>query len=329
MEKKLSVIIPTRPNIDNIAGILWCLKLQTFQDFQVFLVVDSNIDKEEFQELKYSVAKKLEYDKEFLEENNPEKKPLDLEIVSNINYAFNTQKNASATRNFWIQLAKTPYMYLFDDDNLFEPDHLEKTFKIYENITKEINTPEIVLTGTLLYRRTWIIQNQGFKKYNYWMSRPVLNFLKNKQKNKQRDTIQMYSGNGIFWPTYIFQETLYDEQLDFVAEDLDFTYRISKNYPLVVHNDLKVYHMERKKKYLDRQRIGNPFSAYRKAKHRIIFAKKHAHGINKFAFWGFGLWGNSAWLLTKILIFQKNNKRAVFKSFLKWMRDGIFTPIKL
>ncbi len=332
MEKKLSIIIPSRPNIDNIAGILWCLQAQTFQDFQVFLVVDKKLSKDDFQELKYSIAKKLEQsDKIHIREGSwedqsiqaDEKTGLDVEIISNITYDFAPKKNASATRNYGIKLAKTPYIYLFDDDNLFELDHLEKTFKIYAELTKKLAVHEMVLTGTLRYRRTWIIQNQGFKQYNYRTSRPELNFL----KEKKWDTIRMYSGNGLFWPTHIFQETLYDETLDFVAEDLDFSYRISRKHPLIVHRDLNIYHMEREKSYLDKQRIGNEFSAYRKAKHRIIFARKHAKGINKIAFWGFGLWGNSAWLLAKILLFQKKNKRKVCKSFLQGIHDGIFTSL--
>ncbi len=96
---------------------------------------------------------------------------------------------------------------------------------------------------------------------------------------------------------------MYDETLDFVAEDLDFSYRISRKYPLIVHRDLNIYHMEREKKYLEHARVGNPFGAYRKAKHRIIFAKKHANVWENIQFYGIGLWGNSAWLIAKILIF--------------------------
>jgi len=39
----------------------------------------------------------------------------------------------------------------------------------------------------------------------------------------------MFSGNSLFGHTEKFKEILFDEQLDFVYEDLDFTYRLTKS----------------------------------------------------------------------------------------------------
>lgn len=93
---------------------------------------------------------------------------------------------------------------------------------------------------------------------------------------KEWDYIQMYSGNSLFAPAYIFKTILFDEQLDFVYEDLDFTYRIHRaGHPLIVLRDLRIYHMERDKTKLEQAWVGNEYAAYRKAKHRMIFVKKY------------------------------------------------------
>ncbi|HBB04856.1 TPA: hypothetical protein DCZ39_08485 [Patescibacteria group bacterium] len=77
-------------------------------------------------------------------------------------------------------------------------------------------------------------------------------------------------------PAYIFKTNLFDEQLDFVYEDLDFSYRIHRaGYPIIVLRDLKIYHMERDKTKLEEARVGNVYSAYRKAKHRMLFVQKY------------------------------------------------------
>jgi GT2 family glycosyltransferase len=86
----------------------------------------------------------------------------------------------------------------------------------------------------------------------------------------------MYSGNSLFAPAHIFKDVLFDEDLDFVYEDLDFSYRIHRaGYPIIVLRDLCIHHMEREKNKLEQARVGNEHAAYRKAKHRMLFVKKY------------------------------------------------------
>ena len=78
----------------------------------------------------------------------------------------------------------------------------------------------------------------------------------------------------------------FDEKIDFVYEDLDFTYRIHKAHiPIIVLRDLKIYHMERDKTLLEMARVGHELQAYKKAKHRIVFIKKHANLVQKLQFY--------------------------------------------
>ena len=120
----------------------------------------------------------------------------------------------------------------------------------------------------------------------------------------------MYSGNSLLAPAYIFKKYLFDEQLDFVYEDLDFTYNIYRaGYPLIVFRDLRIYHMERDKTILEQARVGNEYAAYRKAKHRMLFVKKYGKLSDKIQFYLLGFRGQPLWLILKVLRFAPLSKK--------------------
>lgn len=105
-------------------------------------------------------------------------------------------------------------------------------------------------------------------------------------------------------PAHIFKEVLFDEDLDFVYEDLDFSYRIHRaGYPIVVLRDLKICHMEREKTKLEEARVGNEHAAYRKAKHRMLFVKKYGTLKHKIQFYLLGFRGQPLRLIIKVLRF--------------------------
>ncbi len=278
---KISVVIPTRGD-QNMENILTCLQAQTFEDFEVIFVVDKTIAD---YELRITNSGLKNIDTRF-------------HVITNLNSSLRPNNNASVLRNYWIKAAKGEYILLMDDDEQFDSDYLEKNLSLRGRY-REKSDKDFVLTPTLMYRKTWTIQNQGFSHFNYFLSRPIPLHLQ-----KERDTIQMYSGNSLFAPAYIFQQILFDEQLDFVYEDLDFTYRIHRQgYPIIVLRDLKIYHMERDKTLLEHAWVGNEYAAYRKAKHRMLFVKKYGNVWNKLQFYSFGFLGQPLWLILKVCIY--------------------------
>lgn len=315
MKKRLlSVVIPNRGNLVNIKNIVSCLEQQTFQDFEVFFIIDKLFTDETFNQFNEEIKKisnKI-YDR--------------IHLLTNITSSFNPQKSEwwSYVRNFGIQTADTEFMQLFDDDVVFDKHFLEESFSTRQTLRKKIKK-DFVLTPTLMYRKTGTIQNQWFKKYNFFLSRPSVNFLWNSQSSE----IQMYSWNSLLAPSYIFKQTLFDEQIAWIGEDLDFTYRIYKSgYPLYVFRDIKVYHMERDKTYLEQARVGNQECAYQKSRNRILFVKKHGSFYQKIIFYGFSLRWNSAWLLGKIWIYAPwKEKITLTWSFIKWIRDGFKSKV--
>lgn len=287
---KLSVVIPTRGD-QNMKNIIACLQNQTFKDFEVIFVVD----------------KHLEMWDAFHDSWN-------IHYISQSTHAI-PHNNASALRNLWIKAAKGQYIQLMDDDEQFDDDYLERSLTLRHDYHEKLKK-DFVLTPTLMYRKTWIIQNQGFSHFNYLLSRPIPQRL----WHKQRDYIQMYSGNSLLAPAHIFTTVLFDEKLDFVYEDLDFSYRIHRAwYPIIVLRDLKIYHMERDKTPLEEARVGNEYAAYRKAKHRMLFVRKYGNIFQKLQFYLLGFRGQPLWLIIKVLRFAKGKeKMKLIKAIVRW-----------
>ena len=351
MKNKLTVVFPTRPNIQNIKWLLWSLDKQTFQDFKVIVLIDSKLTQKEFDDLKKQA---LEWLKNITDKIN---------FISNINSDFIPQKWVSYVRNYWIKLADTEFLNLFDDDEILRPDYLEKSFKIYDVILSEMkwNAPtsppasresslrgressqsgkkykkkdsslrsewqkwskwEFVLVPKLMFRQTWQIQNEWFDYYNFWISRPhSFHF-----KDEKFAQIQMFSGNSLFGPTKIFQEILFDEKFDFVYEDLEFTYRIHKAwYPIFISSELEIYHMERDKTPLEHARVWSEFAAYRKARHRMRFVRKNATKRQKMQFYSFGFLAQPLRLILKILRFAPmKDWKILIWALIRGTRDGI------
>lgn len=329
MKNKLTVVFPTRPNIQNIKWLLWSLDKQTFQDFKVIVLIDSLLNQKEFDELKKQALQWLE------------KITDKINFISNINSDFVPQKWVSYVRNYGIKLADTEFLNLFDDDEILKTNYLEKSFEIYDVILSEMKWNEeykkkdsslcsewqkwskweFVLVPKLMFRQTWQIQNEWFDYYNFWTSRPH-SFHFKWEKFAQ---IQMFSGNSLFGPTKIFQEILFDERFDFVYEDLEFTYRIYRAwYPIFISSELEIYHMERDKTLLENARIGSEFQCYRKARHRMRFIKKNATKLQKFQFYLLWFWAQPLRLIWKILVFAPvKNWKTLIWALIRGTVDGI------
>lgn len=294
---RLSVVIPTRGD-QNMHNIISCFESQTFKDFEVIFVVDKHLI------TNYTNTPNIRY-------------------ITNLNSNLKPNtNNASYLRNFGIEASEGEFIQLMDDDERFPENYLEQSLELRFTYREELGR-DFVLTPTLMYRKTGQIQNQGFASFNFRFSRPIPQNL----WNKQRDYIQMYSGNSLLAPARIFQKIKFDEKIDFVYEDLDFTYRIHKAHiPLIVLRELKIYHMERDKTLLEMARVGHELQAYKKAKHRIVFVKKYANRIQKLQFYLLGFRGQPLRLIGKVLRHGKGKEKwKIIRAIGRGTVDGIRT----
>lgn len=273
-------------------NMIMCLEAQTFKDFEVIFVVDKN----------------LQEAGEFVS-NDPR-----IRFITNLNSTFRSKRdahdpkiggNASQLRNYGITASTGEFILLLDDDDWFEDDYFQSYLSLREKYRK-IVWQDFVLCPTLMYRKTGHVQNYGFSHFDYRMSRPV----PAQMGDKEWISVQMFSGNSLLAPAYIFKDHLFDERLDFVAEDLDVTRSITyEGIPIIVLRDLKVYHMESDKDMLQQARVGNEYAAFRKAKHRRIFVKKYGSLTDKIKFHFLGIWWQSGRLGLKVLLFGKGRPR--------------------
>lgn len=298
---KLSIVVPTRWD-QNMKNIMECLRRQTFRDFEVVFVVDKNLTEPG----------------EFV---SPDDR---VRFITNLNSSFRSKRdandpriwwNASQLRNYWIAASRGDFILLVDDDDWFDDDYLEKYFQFRDQYTHMFHN-DFVLCPTLMYRKTWEVQNYGFSHFNYRMSRPEAA----KMWKNAWVAVQMFSGNSLLAPAHIFKNHSFDERLDFVAEDLDFTRWLTiAGIPMIVLRDLKIYHMEWDKDMLQQARVGNEYAAFRKAYHRRIFVKKYGSWTDKIKFYLLGIWWQSGWLGLKVLLFGKWRPRwKIMWAIVRW-----------
>lgn len=261
----MSIIIPSRAQDPLLLqGILDALAVQSLLDFEVLIICDRYFSEQEWKEfLQFFTAYeggKLEGKISFLSHCNSDFRP-------------QSKGGASAVRNYGIKHARGSFIQLFDDDNRFATEYLETVLSLYENYRYQLGK-EVIITPTLIRRESHQIQNQGFSAYNYWLARPQIHFL---PPWKKVGKIQMFSGNGVFWNRELISSNPYDEEIAWIAEDLEFVYRLSQHAEVLVFAELKVYHHERDKTVLEQAWIGSPESATQKIRNNFLWVKKHGN----------------------------------------------------
>lgn len=103
MAKTISIIIPTYNRLFALAELMQCLYQQSYQDFEVIIVNDAGCNIE--------IIKSL----------YPELNIIIINLVKNIQHV--------AARNIALEVAKTEFILLCDDDDLLHPTHLESLIK--------------------------------------------------------------------------------------------------------------------------------------------------------------------------------------------------------
>ena len=172
----------------------------------------------------------------------------------------------------------------------------------------------------MIYRKTDVIQSQWFSDFNFFLCRPIAYNLWEKKYEK----IRMFSWSSLFGKTEIFRDFLFDEAFDFVNEDLDFTYRISKKHSIFVLKDLIVNHMEKEKTLADTLWIWNEYQAYNRSKHRIMFVRKVWTFWEKLIAYSVWLLWNNLYLVWRILKYGKSPENFnILRAYLKWILDWI------
>lgn len=296
----ISVVVASRANDTKLLqGFFDALKAQSYQAFECILVCDRDFTAQEWSDFCT-----------FIEQQALKEK---IKCFSHCNSSFEPHAlgGASAVRNFGIEQTQGLFIQLFDDDNTFWADYLQQAIDHYQHFATKGH--DVVICPTLLLGKDGSIQNQWFSHYNYRLARPKVFFL---PKDQAYSNIQMFSGNGVFAKAQLIKATKYDENIAWIAEDLDFVYRLHQKAQVFVFADLKVLHWEREKNILEQARIGTPASAKQKITNIFLWVKKHGNLSQTLLFL---LW-SSRWIVLRLAIkalrYWKKQKWQIIKGLL-------------
>jgi glycosyltransferase involved in cell wall biosynthesis len=226
--------------------------------------------------------------------------------------------NASYARNLWREHTISPYVYFLDDDNQFWVDFFSSCIGEY-NVMKNGLWTDFLYSPTIMWRTTNTVQSKWLKTFHYFVGWPepvIFSWWKSKFVKRFRmlfplpnfyyqsphyTRASMIGGNSLLSAKKLFDAFPFDEDMAFVYEDIDMSYRLTKDKnPLIVSNKVFIHHMERDKTKLEQSFLGTAESAYKKAKNRIMFVKKNGNSWQQFLF--FCIWLPITSLMTLLFI---------------------------
>jgi glycosyltransferase involved in cell wall biosynthesis len=133
---RLSVIFGTRGNdfaFPHLQRIFRALQQQTFQDFQVIVVIDRKFEEKAERN---TLLNHWEFEKKF--RTIFTKTAFFTNINSDFRPPSHNASNASYVRNYGIAQADTELIQLFDDDNDFDETYLETAITTYDEKKKHL-----------------------------------------------------------------------------------------------------------------------------------------------------------------------------------------------
>ena len=134
----------------------------------------------------------------------------------------------------------------------------------------------------------------------------------------------MFSGNGLLGNAEVFRSVGYDEEMAWIAEDLDFTLSLhERGVKLFTYADLVVRHYERDKARLEHSWIGSASQAQQKARNWFLFVDKHGKFWDKVQFYLVGLPGCLVWLSVKAILYGGKERWRIIGGLFRGCREGI------
>lgn len=304
--KLVSIVIPT-----NKLSLIWkpllaCIAQQSYSNIEVVLCIDRAIISREFDQISKEVHAILDGT------------GVQISLITTHNTTFVAGRGASYVRNYAVDVAMGEYVQYMDDDGVREKDYLWCMIERYKSIHTDIWT-DFIASPTIMYRDTDKIQSQWFEciwrgicwpqphhatdlksllvskivgqKFKYDL--PLVNFW-----------VSCIWAMWLFAPRALFQVIRFDEQFEFVYEDLDMTLRASHAWvPVIVFSDISIQHMEAPRTLAQRSYVGSPQMVYYKSRNRIFFIRNNAPLWWKVLFYCFGLWLHLIWFNVMILLY--------------------------
>lgn len=309
---RFDVLIPSVGNISRLSGILACISEQSLIPDNILITIDKQITKKDLELIvDYSFQNVQDY-------------VIDrIKFFTNLNSDFQPNKWVSRVRNYLISKSNNEFVYMIDDDNIFDELFMRKSWNARGKLHKEFGK-HLILSPTIIYRQTDSIQSQWIKGINFWLNKLRMNNINPDQEYAQ---VRMIWWNSLFGPRIVFQEIRFDERFEFVYEDIDFTYRVSRLYPIIVSNRIGINHMERVKAEHEKSFIWwNPKTVYQKSRNRILFVKKNISRADAWKFFLCWVWIQTFRFFYLILRYSPH-KLSMLKAVITGTFAGFWTKV--
>lgn len=283
----LDVLVPTNGQLSKLQPLLESISAQTLQPDRLVILIHKLLTKEELELFQYFVQKAV----------NPGLVQK-IFIISHLTADYEPGQGVGTDRNELLKYAKAKFIYMIDQDNVFEEDLFEKTADRYLKIKEQLGV-DVIVSPTIMRRDSGTVQSQGITNFRYrW---PKYSYGRMGAEHWQE--VKMIGANSLFGPREVFREHGFDERFGRCYEDIDFTYRLHRaGIPVIVLNKVEIRHMESTKTKLQHRFLGDPVTAYERSRNRIIRVRKTANRRQKIQYFSLGLGAQTLGFLGAILL---------------------------
>ncbi len=241
----------------------------------------------------------------------------------------------SASRNYGASIAIGELVIFIDDDTTISEGFIWNMVDEYNMLYKE-HKIDIMLYPTVLQSDTDRVYSRWYRYYNRLLARPVAFDNINNRKDKLRRWLMM---DKLFAPKYgniklsnvicvltskkVTDQVKFDEDMLFVYEDLDRTYRVYKSgHPIFVSEQNTIKHYEWYRTKMEQMYIWNKESIYYKTRHRIWFAIKNSNLWQKILYYICWFWISNIWTLVMILRYSEKRSLHLLARW-RGIKDGL------
>jgi len=199
----------------------------------------------------------------------PWKDQLDAKGIRSI-YVQKSKPGLTESRNKGISLATGDIIFFFDDDVILYPDYLEQVLKVYVSPAHSnaggvggmmINSPDPSLFAGLRKILELVFMNCGLREGRILRSGFFTDLKEDIGPRDETLGVDYLPGCAMSFKKLVFSQYQFTEGYrDYgFGEDKDFSYQVSRNYPLFIQKQACLHHLESENQRPDRVKYGKKY----------------------------------------------------------------------
>ncbi len=295
---KRDLLIPSSWNEERLVPLLASISASSVLPDMIVFLIHWSPSADELLKIESMITISLEW------------KQVYLKIVHHQNANYTPWQGTWFDRNFLVNQASAEYVFMIDDDNVFDEDFFERCLEEHDGTS--------LFSPIIEWRKTWTIQSRGIAWFRWRMPRYSY-------AHTSEQKVIMIWANSLLWPRALFASIPFDPLFRTTLEDIDFSYRVTlSGIPILVSKKISIHHMETEKSFLQTKFLWSPTQAYERSKNRILFAKKNATPFQKLQYFGLGVWVQTFWFVVIVLVYGGGERLELTKKIALGSFDWFF-----